>query len=144
MNMLDFNKCLILGDLFQLSCHCYNTRVNILIAKYFHTSIVSFPLDVNLKVALLSQRNSHFKIFLFELPNTPPKVSIFILQPKYTVQTQNHVQLFATPWTAACQASLSITISQSSLKLMSIELVMPSNHLILCHPLLFLPSKSTG
>ena len=45
-----------------------------------------------------------------------------------------------TPWTAACQASLSFTISQSLLKLMSIELVMPSNHLILCHPFLLLPS----
>ena len=46
----------------------------------------------------------------------------------------------ATPWTAACQAFLSFTISQSLLKLVSIELVMPSNHLILCHPLLLLPS----
>ena len=52
----------------------------------------------------------------------------------------NHVQFFATTWTAACQASLSITNSQSLLKLMSIELVMPSNHLILGHPLLLLPS----
>ena len=50
------------------------------------------------------------------------------------------VQLFATPWPAACQASLSITNSWSLPKLMSIELVMPSNHLILCHPLLLLPS----
>ena len=50
------------------------------------------------------------------------------------------VQVFATPWTAAHQASLSFTISQSLLKLMSIESVMPSNHLILCHPLLLLPS----
>ena len=50
------------------------------------------------------------------------------------------VRLFAKPWTAACQISLSITNSQSSLKLMSIESVMSSNHLILCHPLLFLPS----
>ena len=48
--------------------------------------------------------------------------------------------VFATPWTAACQASLSITISWRLLKLMSIESVMPSNHLILCHPLLLLPS----
>ena len=48
--------------------------------------------------------------------------------------------IFATPWTAACQASLSITNSQSLLKLMSIESVMPSNHLILCQPLLLLPS----
>ena len=45
-----------------------------------------------------------------------------------------------TPWTVACQASLSITNSQSLLKLMSIESAMPSNHLVLCHPLLFLPS----
>ena len=52
----------------------------------------------------------------------------------------SHVQLFVTPWTAACQASLSITNSQSSLKFMSIELVMPSHHLILCRPLLLLPS----
>ena len=50
------------------------------------------------------------------------------------------VQLFATPWTAACQASLSITISQSLLKLMSIKSVMPSNHFILCRPLLLPPS----
>ena len=52
----------------------------------------------------------------------------------------NHVRLFATPWTTACQASLSITNSWSLSKLMSIESVMPSNHPILCHPLLLLPS----
>ena len=52
----------------------------------------------------------------------------------------SHVRFFATPWAAApCQASLFITNSQSLLKLMSIELVMPSNHLILCHPLFLLP-----
>ena len=51
-----------------------------------------------------------------------------------------HVQHFVTPWIVACQASQSITNSQSLLKLMSIESVMPTNHLILCHPLLLLPS----
>ena len=56
------------------------------------------------------------------------------------VQSLIHVRPFATPWTAACQASMSVTNSQSLLKLMSIMLVMPSNHLILCHPLLLLPS----
>ena len=56
-----------------------------------------------------------------------------------SVQLLSRVQLFATPWTAAHQTSLSITNSQSLLKLMSIELVMPSNHLILCCPLLLLP-----
>ena len=57
-----------------------------------------------------------------------------------SVQLLIHVQLFATPWAAAGQASLSITNTWSLLKLMSIKLVMPSNHLILYHPLLFLPS----
>ena len=57
-----------------------------------------------------------------------------------SVQLLSHVRLFATPWTAACQASLSITNSQSLLQLLSIVLVMPSNHLILCRPLLPLPS----
>ena len=56
------------------------------------------------------------------------------------VQSLSHVQLFVTPWTAAHQASLSFTISQSLLKLMSIELVMPPNHPNLCCPLLLLPS----
>ena len=57
-----------------------------------------------------------------------------------SVQSLSCIQLFATPWTEARQASLSITNSWSVLKLMSIEMVMPSNHLILCHPLLLLPS----
>ena len=57
-----------------------------------------------------------------------------------SVQSLSHVRLFATPWTAARQASLSITNFQRLLKLMSIESVMPSNHLILCPPLLLLPS----
>ena len=57
----------------------------------------------------------------------------------FAVQSLTHVQLFVTPWTAACQASLSIISSWSLLKLLSVELVMPSNHLILCRPLLLLP-----
>ena len=57
-----------------------------------------------------------------------------------SVQSLSHVPLFATPWTAAREAILSITNSRSFLKLMSIKSVMPSNHLILCHPLLLLPS----
>ena len=56
-----------------------------------------------------------------------------------SVQSLSHVQLFATSWTAARQASMSITKSQSLLKLMSIESVMPPNHLFLCHPLLLPP-----
>ena len=59
---------------------------------------------------------------------------------KIVVQLLSGVWLFVTPWTAACHASLSFTVFQSLLKLTSIESVMPSNHLILCHPLLLLPS----
>ena len=58
----------------------------------------------------------------------------------YSVQSLSHVRLFVTPWIAACQDSLSITNSQSLLRLVSITLVMPSDHLILCHPLLLPPS----
>ena len=65
---------------------------------------------------------------------------VYILTELQLVQSLSHVQLFVTPWTAACQASLSITNSRSLLKLMSIESVMPSNQLILCRPLLLPPS----
>ena len=72
------------------------------------------------------------------------KKNIYIYTHTHTnissVQLLSHVQLFVTPWTAACQASLPIISSQSLLKLLSIESVMPSNQLILCHPLLLLPS----
>ena len=70
--------------------------------------------------------------------SAPPRMlSLFLFS---SVQSLSYVQLFATPWTAAGQASLSITNSRSLLRLMSIESVMPSNHLILCHPLLLPPS----
>ena len=64
----------------------------------------------------------------------------FFLESISSLQSLSHVQIFVTPWTAVRQASLSITNSRSLLKLMSIESVMPSNHLILCCPL-FLPSS---
>ena len=68
-------------------------------------------------------------------------LSFLLLPPALQlVQLLSRVRLFATPWTAARQASLSITNTWSLLKLMSIQLVMPFNHLILCHPLLLLPS----
>ena len=68
-------------------------------------------------------------------------LTLFFWAPKsLQMQSPRHARLFETPWTAACQASLSLTISRSLLKFVSIASVMPSNHLILCHPLLFLPS----
>ena len=68
------------------------------------------------------------------------KISLTLEIQLSSVQSLSHVWLFVTAWTAASQASLSITNSQSLLKLMFIELVMPSNHLILCRPLLLLPA----
>ena len=65
---------------------------------------------------------------------------MFLTSPGVAVQLLSRVRLFATPWTAESQASLSFTISQSLLRLMAIESVVPSNHLILCPPLLLLPS----
>ena len=83
---------------------------------------------------------------IYPSQNYRPRTKCLLVLPK----TQHHlmevakslsfVQLFATPWAAACQASLFFTISWSLLKLMFIELVIPSNHLILCHPHLLLPS----
>ena len=68
-------------------------------------------------------------------------VKYFFLHIFSSVQSLSRVRLFVTPWIAACQASLSITISWSSLKLTSIESVMPSSHLILCRPLFLLPTS---
>ena len=67
------------------------------------------------------------------------KVVIYLTTTS-VVQLPRHVQLFTTPWTATCQASLSLIISQSLPEFLSTESVMPFNHLILCHPLLLLPS----
>ena len=76
-----------------------------------------------------------FLLLLYHL-----KISFFGLQFSSVVQPLSHVRLFVTPWTAACQASLSIINSWSLLKLMSIKPVMPSSCLIPCHPPLLLPS----
>ena len=78
-------------------------------------------------------------IAIIMLCHKQPQISVLSVQFS-SVQSLNHVQLFATPWIAARQASLSTTNSQSPPKPLSIESVMPSNHLILCHPLLLLPS----
>ena len=78
--------------------------------------------------------------FLFQLNSLLSKFLSFPLFSFSSVQLISHVELLATPWIPACQASLSITNSRSLLKLMSIKSVMPCSHLILCHPLLLLPS----
>ena len=85
----------------------------------------------------LAQSLSTYQWYFSEKQQNNPKIH---LESFVVVQLLSHVQLFATLWTAECQASLSFTISQSLLKLMSIESMMPSNHLILCCPLLLPPS----
>ena len=119
-----------------LSCmsYLYILKVNPLSVVSFaiifsHSEDYLFPLFiVSFAVKqLLSLIRSHLFIFVFNFCYS-------------TVQSLICVRLFETPWTAAHQASLSIVNSQSLLKLTSIESVMPSNHLILCHPLLLLPS----
>ena len=87
--------------------------------------------------------NDHHKETSYHL--SPYKVvtilsAIFPMCTFFVVHLPSHVWLFTTPWTAACQASWSITNFRSLLRLMSIELVMPSNHLIPCRPLFLLPS----
>ena len=100
-----------------------------------------------MKVSFLQMQRVHpsCKIYFLLFFRQTEKVRVSFLnhllfKQLQSVQLLSHVQLFATPWTAAHQASLSITNSQSLLKLMSIKLMMPSSHLILCHPLLLLPS----
>ena len=103
--------------------------------KWYHTVFVFLCLTYFIKNSL---KDIHFP--------ANGKFSFFMAEFSSVVQSLSHVQLFATPWTAAGQASLSITNSRSLLKLMSIESLMPSNHLILCHggwqegDLLLLPS----
>ena len=99
-----------------------------------HLSTAHSPL----KKGLPCKRANSPSFLVFEFNITVQKHQFSMILS--SVQSLSRVGLFATPWTAARQASLSITNSQSLLKLMSIESVMPSNHLILCHPLLLPPS----
>ena len=85
-------------------------------------------------------KTSEKQLHEVKIGNIPEKEFKIIIAQMTSVQSLSHFQLLVTPWTAAHQASLSITNSRSLLKLMSIKLVMPFNYLILCCPLLLLPS----
>ena len=89
-------------------------------------------ININIKIAVMEQAKY--------VPSTLNVISYLIPQQPSVQFSCSVVSDSVTPWTAACQASLSITNSRSLLKLMSIESVMPSNHLILCRPILLLPS----
>ena len=97
--------------------------------------------------AFMSESEEELKSLLMKVKEESEEAGLKISNQKLRswhpislVQLLSRVQLFATPWTAAHQASLCITNSRSSLKLTSIESVMPSSHLILCRPLFLLPS----
>ena len=116
----------------------------------FHNGIFWIPPQLGknwfyYKIHILSQTGKCTfcwdSLFVSRVSNILEMVAncIFVEFQFSSVQSLSHVRLFATPWIAARQASLSITNSQSSLRLRSIESVMPSSHLILCRPLLLLP-----
>ena len=101
-------------------------------------------MDFRLPPVLLKLKNKYIYCTIIFSGSLFSHVQFFILFKNSStfissVQSLSRVRLFATPWIAALQASLFITISRSSLRLMSIESVMPSNHLILCRPLFLLP-----
>ena len=110
--------CLIISDLELLSPFIFNAIIGV--------------------ISCMSAINACLIITLFVCCFSPPFCLLFNIIS--SIQSLSHVQLFVIPWTVACQASLSITNSQRLLKFMSIVLVIPSNHLILYHPLLLSPS----
>ena len=84
--------------------------------------------------------SNHFHVWLLSMSPPTDLTTTNIISISSSLQSLSRVRLFATPWTPACQVSLSIISSQSLFKLMLIESVMPSNHRIICQPLLLLPS----
>ena len=111
-----------------------------------HNSTFLRKLRINIKHNIFAWKNITLKIPFSSFVYTTIRVNINLINYKYSVsdfsslQSLSRVRLFATPWTAARQASLSINNFWSLPQLMSIESVMPSNHFILCRPLLLLPS----
>ena len=112
--------CVFLPPLFNILCFCKVHTISVLYRAHL---CMKCSLGISNFCALEEYKSERWAVTLYTLSS---------------VQLLSHVRLFVTPWTAARQASLSITNSRSSLKLMSIELVMPSSHVTLCRPLLLL------
>ena len=108
-------------------------------SKWNHHFTLSSSFSPSWLASIFSSNFTLHGYCLFGPPLSLPNVYIYTYTHTHSVQSLSHVQLFATPWTAACQASPSITNSQSLCNLMFIKSVMPSNHLILCRPLLLPP-----
>ena len=122
---------------FQGSC----ISMVVLYTVILHSHLLNFSLyrSLMLKGSKVFKEGRRLRLFKFSVC-LPLLWYSLLYWTQGSVQSLSRVWLSSTPWTAACQASLSITNSWSLCKLMSIESVMPSNHLILCHPLLLLPS----
>ena len=105
------------------------------------------PVNPNFQKNIIKKRTQQFKMYVRSTLKDLEPISFWVGPPQSlclkisSVQLLSHVRLFATPSIATRQASLSITNSRSSLRLMSIESVMPTSHLIICHPLFFLPQS---
>ena len=117
----------------QVSKIRHDLWLTLLCAKLILLNIIEYSQNAGENVLLLSP------FYWWGRSESPRVKKCNLLIPNCSVQSLSCVRLFATPWIIARQASLSITISQSSLRLTSIESVMPSSHLILCRPLLLLP-----
>ena len=111
----------------------FKTFLEFFICDYFQSQFISYMRKINCANFFLTRNRLIW-------PYHPPCSSGLISGWFISVQSLSHVRIFVAPWTSACQASLPINSSRSLLKLMSIESVIPSNHLILCRPLLLLPS----
>ena len=130
--LLEFAQTRSMSGLIRHYCHCISLRIGYMFSKSL-ARIMLLPLQ-----CLDWSINSYRQIVEWWL--TDSKILAELKVRFSSVQLLSHVQLLVTPWTTAHQVSLSITNSRSLLKLMSIELVMPSNHLILCSPLFLRPS----
>ena len=124
------------GDLDWTKCDFFLEEDNITqsLKWFLHLFTMSETYTPNENLGQFDWKSRLFKWILRDSDN-----GVIIHHQFSSVQSLSRVQLFVTPWTAACQASLFITNSRSSPKLMSIKSVMPSSHLVLCRPLLLLP-----
>ena len=127
------------GTLKSLLQH-HSSKASILRRSAFSTVQLSHPYMTTGKTIALTRQTLVGKVISLLLNMLSRLVITFLPGSKrLLISWLSHIQLFVTPWTTACQASLSIINSRTSLKLTSIESVMPSSHLILCRPLLLLP-----
>ena len=121
--ILAINACYILCGLNEQKCNLHTLKLHSLTCKEGQCPLVDSPPSA---LALHQGLNGN--------PYTTVSSKVTARNVVVVLQLLSHVRLFLTPWTAACQASLSFTISQSLLKLMSMESVLRSNHLVLCRP----------